>query len=57
MSGASKLGRGLRGLIVLLLLRLLPESPRWLVRSGRMAQAEAAISRIEQEIRPIRGSQ
>jgi putative MFS transporter len=38
-------------LFVLLLIRTLPESPRWLVRHGKLAQAEAAISRIEQEIR------
>ena len=38
-------------LVVLLLLRMLPESPRWLVRRGKLAQAEAAVSRIEQEIR------
>ena len=38
-------------LVVLLLLRTLPESPRWLARRGRMAEAEAAIDRIEREIR------
>ena len=32
-------------------MRMLPESPRWLGRRGELAQAEAAVSRIEQEIR------
>lgn len=38
-------------LVVLVLMRKLPESPRWLARRGRMAEAEAAVSRIEQEVR------
>jgi putative MFS transporter len=38
-------------LLVIVLMRLLPESPRWLARRGRLATAEAAIGRIEQEVR------
>ncbi len=37
-------------LIALVFMRLLPESPRWLARRGRTAEAEAAVSRIEREI-------
>jgi putative MFS transporter len=38
-------------LIALFFMRLLPESPRWLARRGRSAEAEAAVSKIEREIR------
>jgi MFS transporter, putative metabolite:H+ symporter len=38
-------------LIVLVLMRMLPESPRWLIRRGRIEEADQALSRIEQEIR------
>jgi MFS transporter, putative metabolite:H+ symporter len=37
-------------LIVLFFMRMLPESPRWLARRERTAEAEAAVSRIEREI-------
>jgi MFS transporter, putative metabolite:H+ symporter len=38
-------------LVALFFMRMLPESPRWLTRRGRTSEAEAAVSRIEQEIR------
>ena len=38
-------------LIALFFMRLLPESPRWLARRGRSAEAEAAVLRIEREIK------
>ena len=38
------------GLIILLVRRNLPESPRWQVMNGRVDEAEASISRIEKEV-------
>ena len=38
-------------LLIVFFLRLLPESPRWLVRRGKIKEVGKAVSKIEQEIR------
>src|SRR6204780_6009804 len=39
---------GIPGLIIVLMLLRLPESPRWLIGKGRLAAAEAVIRRLEE---------
>ncbi|WP_149535566.1 MFS transporter [Siccirubricoccus phaeus] len=41
---------GALALVVLLLRRHLPESPRWLMLHGRAGEAEAVVARIEREV-------
>lgn len=38
---------GVPGLIIVLMLLRLPESPRWLIGKGRLAEAEAVVMRLE----------
>lgn len=46
---------GVPGLIVTALLLRLPESPRWLISKGRVAEADAVIREIEASIEPGSG--
>ena len=44
---------GIPGLAIALLLLRLPESPRWLINKGRLAEAEAVINRLEAASRKV----
>jgi MFS family permease len=44
------------GLVILLIRRHLPESPRWLMMKGREQEAEAEIARMERWVEQSRGS-
>jgi MFS family permease len=43
------------GLVILLLRRYLPESPRWLMTHGRGSEAEATVARIEARVAAEKG--
>ncbi len=47
---------GVPGLVVTALLLRLPESPRWLISKGRLAEADAVIREIEATVKPGSGT-
>ena len=47
---------GLLAFAILIVRRHVPESPRWLLRHGRVAQAEAIVADIERQIGVARGA-
>jgi MFS family permease len=46
---------GVLGLVVLFIRRFLPESPRWLMTHGRVAEAERVVDEIEARVRAAGG--
>jgi putative MFS transporter len=44
---------GIPGLVIAVLLLRLPESPRWLINHGRLAEADAVITRLEVASRKV----
>ncbi len=44
---------GIPGLVIAVLLLRLPESPRWLINHGRLAEADAVITRLEAASRKV----